>query len=73
MKMNKGCKTLLGATASSTRRPAHARLRVYHRPGVALLTEVVPVDNVLFGSEMIGAVRGRDPSTGEFFDDPKAG
>ena len=32
---------------------------VYHRPGVALLTEVVPVENVLFGSEMIGAVRGQ--------------
>lgn len=44
---------------------------VYHRPGVALLTEVVPVQNVLFGSEMIGAVRGRDPDTGEYFDDTK--
>ncbi len=44
---------------------------VYHRPGVALLTEVIPADNVLFGSEMIGAVRGRDPDTGEYFDDTK--
>ncbi len=44
---------------------------VYHRPGVALLTEVIPADNVLFGSEMIGAVRGRDPNTGEYFDDTK--
>jgi 4-oxalmesaconate hydratase len=44
---------------------------VYHRPGVALLTDVVPVENVLFGSEMIGAVRGRDPDTGEYFDDTK--
>ncbi len=44
---------------------------VYHRPGVALLTEVVPVENVLFGSEMIGAVRGRDPDTGQYFDDTK--
>ena len=31
---------------------------VYHQPGVELLTKVIPVDNVLFGSEMIGAVRG---------------
>lgn len=44
---------------------------VYHRPGVALLTEVIPVDNVLFGSEMIGAVRGKDPDTGQYFDDTK--
>ena len=44
---------------------------VYHQPGCALLTEVVPTQNVLFGSEMIGAVRGRDPNTGEYFDDTK--
>jgi 4-oxalmesaconate hydratase len=44
---------------------------VYHHPGVELLTKVVPTSNVLFGSEMIGAVRGRDPNTGEYFDDTK--
>ncbi|WP_137787750.1 amidohydrolase family protein [Sphingomonas sp. 3P27F8] len=44
---------------------------VYHLPGVELLTKVVPVDNVLFGSEMIGAVKGKDPDTGEYFDDTK--
>jgi 4-oxalmesaconate hydratase len=44
---------------------------VYHHPGVDLLTRVVPVDNVLFASEMIGAVRGRDPRTGHYFDDTK--
>jgi 4-oxalmesaconate hydratase len=44
---------------------------VYHQPGIELLTRVIPVDNVLFGSEMIGAVRGRDPKTGEYFDDTK--
>lgn len=44
---------------------------VYHHPGVDLLTRVVPVDNVLFASEMIGAVRGRDPQTGHHFDDTK--
>jgi 4-oxalmesaconate hydratase len=36
-----------------------------------LLTKVIPSDNVLFGSEMIGAVRGKDPCTGHFFDDTK--
>jgi 4-oxalmesaconate hydratase len=44
---------------------------VYHQPGVELLTKVIPADNVLFGSEMIGAVRGKDPSTGHYFDDTK--
>ena len=44
---------------------------VYHQPGVELLTKVIPSDNVLFGSEMIGAVRGKDPSTGQYFDDTK--
>jgi 4-oxalmesaconate hydratase len=44
---------------------------VYHLPGVDLLTKVIPADNVLFGSEMIGAVRGRDPNTGDYFDDTK--
>ena len=44
---------------------------VYHHPGVDLLTKVIPSKNVLFGSEMIGAVRGRDPNTGHYFDDTK--
>lgn len=44
---------------------------VYHQPGVELLTKVIPAENVLFGSEMIGAVRGKDPDTGHYFDDTK--
>jgi 4-oxalmesaconate hydratase len=44
---------------------------VYHLPGIELLLKVVPVDNVLFGSEMVGAVRGIDPQTGQYFDDTK--
>lgn len=44
---------------------------VYHHPGVDLLTKVIPSKNVLFGSEMIGAVRGKDPDTGHYFDDTK--
>ncbi|MBF1163922.1 MAG: amidohydrolase [Dechloromonas agitata] len=44
---------------------------VYHQPGIDLLTKVIPVDNVLFASEMIGAVRGIDPETGYHFDDTK--
>lgn len=44
---------------------------VYHHPGVELLTKVVPTKNVLFGSEMIGAVRCDDPATGNAFDDTK--
>ena len=44
---------------------------VYHRPGIELLFKVVPLDNILFASEMIGAVRGKDPDTGFYFDDTK--
>jgi 4-oxalmesaconate hydratase len=44
---------------------------VYHLPGIELLTRVVPIDNILFGSEMVGAVRGIDPETGQYFDDTK--
>jgi 4-oxalmesaconate hydratase len=44
---------------------------VYHLPGIELLAKVVPVDNILFGSEMVGAVRGLDPETGHHFDDTK--
>ena len=44
---------------------------VYHQPGIDLLARVIPVDNVLFASEMIGAVRGIDPQTGHHYDDTK--
>ena len=44
---------------------------VYHQPGIDLLTNVIPVKNILFASEMIGAVRGKDPYTGHYFDDTK--
>jgi 4-oxalmesaconate hydratase len=44
---------------------------VYHTPGVALLTRVIPVENVLFASEMLGAVRGVNPETGSGWDDTK--
>ena len=32
---------------------------------------MIPVENLLFASEMIGAVRGIDPETGHHFDDTK--
>ncbi|CAN7331916.1 amidohydrolase family protein [Massilia sp. LjRoot122] len=44
---------------------------VYHQPGIDLLTKVIPTKNVLFASEMIGAVRGIDPETGHYYDDTK--
>jgi 4-oxalmesaconate hydratase len=44
---------------------------VYHQPGVDLLVAVVPIDNILFASEMVGAVRGIDPESGHHFDDTK--
>ena len=44
---------------------------VYHQPGIDLLVDVIENKNILFGSEMIGAVRGVDPTTGHYFDDTK--
>jgi 4-oxalmesaconate hydratase len=44
---------------------------VYHQAGIDLLMKIVPTDNVLFGSEMVGAVRSIDPETGFYFDDTK--
>ena len=44
---------------------------VYHQPGIDLLLKVIPVENILFGSEMVGAVRGVDPTTGFNYDDTK--
>ena len=44
---------------------------VYHQPGIDLLLKVVPVGNILFASEMVGAVRGIDPTTGFYFDDTR--
>jgi 4-oxalmesaconate hydratase len=44
---------------------------VYHHAGIDLLLEVIDVDNILFASEMLGAVRGLDPETGFYWDDTK--
>jgi 4-oxalmesaconate hydratase len=44
---------------------------VYHQPGIDLLAKVIPVDNILFASEMVGAVKGIDPETGHHYDDTK--
>jgi 4-oxalmesaconate hydratase len=44
---------------------------VYHQPGIDLLFKVIPHENILFGSETVGAVRGIDPTTGNYFDDTK--
>jgi 4-oxalmesaconate hydratase len=44
---------------------------VYHQPGIDLLTRVIPAENILFASEMLGAVRGVDPETGHNYDDTR--
>jgi 4-oxalmesaconate hydratase len=44
---------------------------VYHQAGIDLLVEVIDAENILFASEMIGAVRGIDPETGFHWDDTK--
>jgi 4-oxalmesaconate hydratase len=44
---------------------------VYHQPGIDLLVRVIDIGNILFGSEMVGAVRGIDALTGHYFDDTR--
>ena len=44
---------------------------VYHQAGIDLLTKVIPIENILFASEMVGAVKSIDPETGHYFDDTK--
>jgi 4-oxalmesaconate hydratase len=44
---------------------------VYHLPGIELLFKVIPTQNIIFGSEMVGAVRGIDPRTGHYYDDTR--
>ena len=44
---------------------------VYHQPGIDLLTGVISPDNILFASEMLGAVRGDNPDGGFPWDDTR--
>ncbi|MFW8565064.1 amidohydrolase family protein [Orrella sp. 11846] len=44
---------------------------VYHQPGIDLLLDVIPAKNILFASEIVGAVKGIDPTTGFDYDDTK--
>jgi 4-oxalmesaconate hydratase len=45
---------------------------LYGQRGMQLLIDTVPAKNLLFASEMIGAVRGVDPSTGRRYDDTRS-
>ncbi len=65
-----------GHEAAAARRPDPRQRVLRHLrlpPGRASIccSKIVPVDNILFGSEMVGAVRGIDPETGQYFDDTK--
>ncbi|MBO0804534.1 MAG: amidohydrolase [Nocardiopsaceae bacterium] len=44
---------------------------VYHQPGIDLLTSVIDPGNILFASEMLGAVRGANPDGGFAWDDTR--
>lgn len=44
---------------------------VYHQAGIDLLFRVIDIDNILFASEMFGAIKVIDPETGFHFDDTK--
>ena len=57
--------------AESVLRNVYFDTCVYHQPGIDLLFNVIDHANILFGSEMVGAVRGIDPTTGHHFDDTR--
>jgi 4-oxalmesaconate hydratase len=44
---------------------------VYHQTGNDMMFKVIPVDDIIFASEMVGAVRGIDPQSGHHYDDTK--
>ncbi len=44
---------------------------VYHQRGIDLLLDIIPADNILFASEMIGAVHGIDPESSHHYDDTR--
>jgi 4-oxalmesaconate hydratase len=44
---------------------------VYHQAGIDCLFKVIDINNILFASEMFGAVKGIDSETGHNFDDTK--
>lgn len=44
---------------------------VYHQEGINALFSVIDPSNILFGSELLGAVKADDPETGHPFDDTK--
>jgi 4-oxalmesaconate hydratase len=44
---------------------------VYHQAGIDCLVKVIPAENILFASEMVGAVRGIDPESGHYYDDTR--
>jgi 4-oxalmesaconate hydratase len=69
----RGLADMLGkpSPAEHVMRNVHFDTCVYHQPGIDLLFKVIDHDNLLFGSEMVGAVRGIDPETGHYFDDTR--
>ena len=44
---------------------------VYHQAGIDCMSSVIPAKNIIFASEMVGAVKGIDPETGNYYDDTK--
>ncbi len=47
------------------------RFIIPHGGGAVPYVRVIDIGNILFGSELVGAVRGIDPRTGHYFDDTR--
>ena len=58
-------------TSSMTEGTSIYTRRLLSRAGIDLLLRVIGPGNVLFGSELLGAVAGEDPETGGAFDDTR--
>ncbi len=68
----RGLSDMLGQShATELLRNVYFDTCVYHQPGIDFLLKLMPTQNLLFGSEAIGAVRGVDPESGHHFDDTK--
>ena len=62
-------KPLLEGPSAEQRLLRHLRLSPCR--GSNCMAKVIPVDNILFASELLGAVKGVDPETGHNYDDTK--
>ena len=55
------------ASAARWPRDENGSSTLFYHQRASICVKVIDPDNILFGSEMVGAVRGIDPTTGQYF------